>query len=79
MLKDEFTQCKLGDAFISEIVINSKSRDRIPALLIGLQHLLYVRTADISGLYTARCPGQSQQAHRNQTAGEAETKILFYG
>ena len=37
MPKDEFTQCKLGDAFISEIVTNSKSRDHIPALLIGLQ------------------------------------------
>lgn len=39
MRKVESTQCELGGAFISEIVINAKSRDDIPALLIGLQHL----------------------------------------
>ena len=33
------TQCELGGSFISDIVINPKSRDDIPALLIGLKYL----------------------------------------
>ena len=39
MRQVETTQCELGGAFISDIVISPKSRDDIPALLIGLQHL----------------------------------------
>lgn len=39
MREVESTQCELGGAFISDIVISTKSRDDIPALLIGLQHL----------------------------------------
>ena len=33
------TQCELGGTFIGDIDIDVKSRDDIPALLIGLQHL----------------------------------------
>ncbi|MDE2723344.1 MAG: ISNCY family transposase [Gemmatimonadota bacterium] len=39
MRKVESTQCELGGTFIRDIVINPKSRDDIPALLLGLQHL----------------------------------------
>lgn len=39
MRKVESTQCELGGSFIRDIVINPKSRDDIPALLLGLQHL----------------------------------------
>ncbi|MDE0309323.1 MAG: hypothetical protein OXI60_05765 [Acidiferrobacterales bacterium] len=39
MRKVESTQYELGASYISDIVINPKSRDDIPALLIGLQHL----------------------------------------
>ena len=39
MRQVESKQCELGGTFISDIVIPTKSRDDIPALLIGLQHL----------------------------------------
>ena len=39
MRKVESTQSELGGTFIADIVINPKSRDDIPALLIGLKHL----------------------------------------
>ena len=38
MREVESTQVELGGAFVSDIVINVKSRDDIPALLRGLQH-----------------------------------------
>ena len=44
MRKVECTQVELGGAFIGDIVINAKSRDDIPALLRGLQHI-YVNPA----------------------------------
>jgi len=39
MRKVESTQYELGASIISNVSINPKSRDDIPALLIGLQHL----------------------------------------
>ena len=39
MRKVESTQCELGGVFIADIVINPKSRDDIPAVLMGLKHL----------------------------------------
>ena len=36
MRKIESTQVELGGAFIGDIVIDAKSRDDIPALLLGL-------------------------------------------
>ena len=44
MRKVESTQVELGGAFIGDIVIDAKSRDDIPALLRGLQHI-YVSPA----------------------------------
>ena len=39
MRKVQSTQCELGGTFINDISINPKSRDDIPLLLRGLQHL----------------------------------------
>ena len=44
MRKTETAQLEIGGAFIEDLVIDPKSRDDIPALLLGLQHLHADRT-----------------------------------
>ena len=42
MRKVEMAHLEIGGIFIEDMVINLKSRDNIPALLWGLQHLYVV-------------------------------------
>ncbi|MYJ52886.1 MAG: hypothetical protein F4093_09570 [Gammaproteobacteria bacterium] len=42
MRKVETAQLEIGSVFLEDVVINPKSRDDIPALLLGLQHLYVV-------------------------------------
>ena len=53
MRKVESTQFEIGGIDIGQIHINPKSRDDIPALLIGLQHLYVTPGAARAGVCAA--------------------------
>ncbi|MCY4312616.1 MAG: hypothetical protein OXD44_02780 [Gammaproteobacteria bacterium] len=67
MRKTETTQLEIGGAFIEDLVIDPKSRDDIPALLLGLQHLHadpVLRRRLFALLESEACPGVRRDTGR---------------